>query len=182
MSTHVDEAAIAAEEERRERLSNVVRLAEHEASKAASLAAIADAKHREAPEVARVKSAAHKAAMQRAYDDALVVQSACNLSGVVFSFARHMETICDECRMQGTDAKNTHPVVRLFVTQLMWLAFRQIVDDHDLYSKAYQECVKNASPKVLAMLGITQQPELQPEEVPSDTAEQALAMLEKVLP
>lgn len=132
MSTHVDEAAIAAEEERRSKVAAI-----------------------EVLEAARVKSEAHKAAMQMAYDDALVVQSACNLSGVVFSFARHMETICDECRMQGTDAKNTHPVVRLFVTQLMWLAFHQTVDDHDLYSKAYQECVKHASPKVLAMLGIT---------------------------
>jgi len=134
MSQHVDEAAIAAEEERRSKV----------------------------------------AAMQRAYDDALFVQSACNLSGVVFSFARHMETICEECRDKGTHTRNTHPVVRLFVTQLMWLAFHQTVDDHDLYSKAHQECVKNASSRVLAMLGITQQPELPPEEVPSSMVEEAV--------
>lgn len=137
MSQHVDEAAIAAEEERRSKVAAI-----------------------EALEAARVKSEAHKAAMQRAYDDALFVQSACNLSGVVFSFARHMETICEECRDKGTHTRNTHPVVRLFVTQLMWLAFHQTVDDLDLYSKAHQECVKNASSRVLAMLGITQQPEL----------------------
>lgn len=156
MSQHVDEAAIAAEEERRSKVAAMQRA------------------YDEVLEAARVKGGAHKAAMQRAYDDALVVQSACNLSGVVFSFARHMETICEECRDKGTHTRNTHPVVRLFVTQLMWLAFHQTVDDHDLYSKAHQECVKNASPRVLAMLGITQQPELQPEEVPSSAVEEAV--------
>jgi len=48
----------------------------------------------------------------RMYKDAVQVQDACNLSGVLFSFARHMQTLCD--MGLDTDQKNRHPVSILF--------------------------------------------------------------------
>lgn len=52
----------------------------------------------------------------RAYSSALEVQDACNLSGVVYAFARAMDVVCAEC--QGTDEKNHHPIVVLFMSKL----------------------------------------------------------------
>lgn len=48
--------------------------------------------------------------------DAIQVQDACNLSGVVFAFARHMQTLCD--MGLDTDAKNSHPVSVLFSSKI----------------------------------------------------------------
>lgn len=59
--------------------------------------------------------------------DALAVQGACNLSGVVFSLARHMQTLCDLPANKGTDWKNHHPVVVLFMVQLAHLSTRDVV-------------------------------------------------------
>lgn len=52
---------------------------------------------------------------------ALGCQDACNLSGVLFSFADAMHAICDEATAQkhGTEWKNTHPVVTVFLEKLM---------------------------------------------------------------
>jgi hypothetical protein len=93
--------------------------------------------------------------MQKAYDGALVVQSACNLSGVVFSFAEVMHTLCEEARRQGqgTEWRNTHPIVKLFVTQLLHLSFGDAVDAPQ-YLAAHDECCKNASKATLKMLGL----------------------------
>ena len=57
------------------------------------------------------------------YQAALHSQSACNLSGVVFSFAQIMQRICDEAneKGEGTDWKNLHPICRLFAEQIMHL-------------------------------------------------------------
>lgn len=54
---------------------------------------------------------------------ALDVQSACNLSGVVFSFAEAMHAICDEQNelREGTAWKNEHPIARLFAEQIAHL-------------------------------------------------------------
>lgn len=70
---------------------------------------------------------------------ALDVQSACNLSGVVFSFAQIMERLCREVgAMQGTAWKNGHPICRLFAEQIMHLT------SQTSYHEAYQECVREA--------------------------------------
>lgn len=50
------------------------------------------------------------------YKDARAVQDACNLSGVVFSFARHMQTLCD--MGLDTERKNNHPVSVLFASKI----------------------------------------------------------------
>ncbi len=57
---------------------------------------------------------------QQAAQTALDVQDACNLSGVVFSFAEAMNAVCEEQQRigQGTKWKNEHPVVYLFVSKL----------------------------------------------------------------
>ena len=81
--------------------------------------------------------------LKKAAENALNVQNACNLSGVLKSFARDMDAVCDACRDQGTDAWNTHPIVQLYVTQLVWLAFGETVD-HDQYTAAHNECERLA--------------------------------------
>ncbi len=52
---------------------------------------------------------------QNPYQNALDVQDACNLSGVLFSFAKDMHTIYDTEQHIGTAAKNTHPVVLMYL-------------------------------------------------------------------
>ena len=58
------------------------------------------------------------------YQDALDVQDACNLSGVVFAFAKVMQDICDEAIREGYDTewKNTHPLVLLWVDKMVDLS------------------------------------------------------------
>lgn len=107
-------------------------------------------------EVARVlqaeKDEQHAKAMQSAWNDALIVQSACNLSGVVFSFAWHMHTLCEEGRRQGqgTDWRNTHPIVRMFVTQLLHLSFGESVDVQK-YHEAYEAACQHADERTREM-------------------------------
>jgi hypothetical protein len=52
--------------------------------------------------------------------DALAVQNACNLSGVVFGFARTMESLCELATEggHGTDWKNTHPIAVLWSSKI----------------------------------------------------------------
>jgi hypothetical protein len=54
--------------------------------------------------------------LKEAAKAALDCQDACTLSGVVFSFAKAMQIICDEG--YDTARKNTHPIVYLFVDKL----------------------------------------------------------------
>ena len=50
------------------------------------------------------------------YQTAMDVQSACNLSGVILSFARVIVKIPG-----GTDARNRHPICRLYAEQIAHL-------------------------------------------------------------
>ena len=55
--------------------------------------------------------------------DAHRVQSACNLSGVVFSFAQVMEKICqDTASGDSTEKRNTHPICRFYAEQILYLS------------------------------------------------------------
>lgn len=56
----------------------------------------------------------YKAAAQSALD----VQDASNLSGVVFSFADVMRAICDRDQDKGTDWKNHHPIVTMYLLKM----------------------------------------------------------------
>ena len=73
---------------------------------------------------------------------ALDVQNACNLSGVVYSFAKVMQAICDEANRQsgrGTEWKNRHPIVILFLDKLADLARCCDRGDSLTFHRAYDE-------------------------------------------
>lgn len=75
------------------------------------------------------------------YQTALDIQDACNLSGVVFTFAKIMKRLCNTANLEGhgTDWKNTHPIVQLFCDKLADLAQ---VRDFTAYIKATGEVEK----------------------------------------
>ena len=64
---------------------------------------------------------------QREWEDAMMVQSAVNLSGVVHSFAAMMCKILDESRARGkgTDWANHHPIAVLFADKVAHLTGTQ---------------------------------------------------------
>lgn len=67
---------------------------------------------------------------------AIDVQDASNLSGVVFAFARTMQKLCDEGL--DTDARNSHPISILFASKILSLA--NPGDDLTRFSHAVDEC------------------------------------------
>ena len=75
---------------------------------------------------------------------ALLVQDACNLSGVAHSLSRAVTRIWELARElgHGTDWVNQHPVVVLFVDKLASLARCQGIDSTsmDAYGRAYDLC------------------------------------------
>ncbi len=77
---------------------------------------------------------------QNPYQNALDVQDACNLSGVLFSFAKDMHTICDTEQHIGTAAKNTHPVVLMYLWKLCQLAQIPYNTEH-MAALAHAQCV-----------------------------------------
>ena len=89
------------------------------------------------------------------YQNALNAQSACNLSGVVYQFARDMDAICDEVHAAGggTDEKNHHPVCRLYAEQIAYLTGAGTCDT-DSYSKAYRACRDKAEREVIDDVGM----------------------------
>ena len=76
------------------------------------------------------------------YRNALDVQTASNLSGVVLQFARDMERINEEVRANsgGTEQVNRHPVCRLYAEQIAWLTGAGGCGDPDTYHQAYDAC------------------------------------------
>ncbi len=74
----------------------------------------------------------------RSYRDALTVQSACNLSGVVYSFERAIKAMC----ALGFDTveRNEHPISVLFATQIAHLTK---CEDFEKYHAASAACQKH---------------------------------------
>ena len=72
---------------------------------------------------------------------ALNSQNACNLSGVIFSFAQAMQIICDESHRlgEGTDWRNRHPISVLFSTQIAYLTHTDL-GKFEVYHNAAQAC------------------------------------------
>jgi len=67
--------------------------------------------------------------------EAIQVQDACNLSGVVFSFARSMQRLCDLGRSMpgyGTDWRNKHRVARLYASKIQSLCGDIKLHDFDM--------------------------------------------------
>ena len=76
---------------------------------------------------------------KRDYQDAIDVQDACNLSGVVHSFDKIVSRIWDEAREKGlgTDYVNRHPIVVMFVSKLASLSGGDSMENFRL---AYEAC------------------------------------------
>ena len=69
--------------------------------------------------------------LQELANDALQIQDACNLSGVVHAFHRAISDVWENARAQGkgTDWVNRHPIVRAYVSKLVMLSRYEIGDD-----------------------------------------------------
>lgn len=80
-----------------------------------------------------------KEKMKRAYRDALECQNACNLSGVLYAFNQSVETICKEPGL-GTDERNIHPIVKMYLSKLISLAR---MDGGD-FGNADEKCCEGA--------------------------------------
>ncbi|RPI56468.1 MAG: hypothetical protein EHM49_00300 [Deltaproteobacteria bacterium] len=80
---------------------------------------------------------------KRDYANAVMVQNACNLSGVVREFAIVCKKIWDEAweKGHGTTWVNTHPICRMYAEQINFLA-----SGRD-YMEAYEECEKKGGLK-----------------------------------
>jgi hypothetical protein len=80
--------------------------------------------------------------MTSIYQNALDVQSASNLSGVVLQFARDMERINREIRASGggTEQVNRHVVCRLYAEQIAWLTGAGGCADSGTYRAAHDAC------------------------------------------
>lgn len=79
-------------------------------------------------------------AVQKAARDAIDVQDACNLTGVLNSFQRHMAAICESQPEMGTDARNRHPVAVLFINKMADLAGIEREYGSNEYLDAYAAC------------------------------------------
>lgn len=71
---------------------------------------------------------------------AIDVQDACNAGGVAGSLSRDVMPALSDL---GTDARNTHPIVRLFVLKLCHLS--GLEQDFDGFSAAYKACLALAA-------------------------------------
>ncbi len=80
--------------------------------------------------------------MPNIYRNALDVQDATNLSGVVFQFAKDMLQILVEVRSAagGTNQVNIHPVARLYAEQIAWLSGAGTCSSHSTYRRALHQC------------------------------------------
>ena len=78
------------------------------------------------------------------YRDAIAVQSACSLSGIVNSLNAVLPKIWNEARSknQGTDYVAHHPIVLMYTTQILYLSFGALlpVEALNTYDKAYTHC------------------------------------------
>jgi hypothetical protein len=73
--------------------------------------------------------------LQELAQEALSVQDACNLSGVVHAMSRVMSDLWDHARQagQGTDWVNRHPITQVFIDKLVQLSQYQDTSAMALY-------------------------------------------------
>lgn len=71
--------------------------------------------------------------------EALAVQDACNLSGVVRAWARATEDLWAAAGDRGTDWVNTHPVSKLFADKLADMVRRDGKDVESAYAWARKQ-------------------------------------------
>lgn len=77
---------------------------------------------------------------KRDWQNAIDVQDACNLSGVVHSLADVMPRIRQEPDCTGTDYVNSHPIVVLYVSKLASLSRQDCFCDKAIerFGEAYE--------------------------------------------
>lgn len=80
------------------------------------------------------------------WQEALDIQNACNLSGVVHTLTERMADVWAEAHElgQGTEYVNRHPLVVLYLDKLTQLAGLYIERDGAL-GRAYEEALKNGA-------------------------------------
>ena len=91
-------------------------------------------------------------ALQAIAKDAIQVQDACNLSGVAQLLTKATKVLWEEVnagRGNGTDFVNTHPVTKLIVNKLSWLA-----GSESGYLEAHDSCMDLANAELLESLGV----------------------------
>lgn len=74
--------------------------------------------------------------------EALEVQDACNLSGVVHAFSRAITELREILRNDGivdTGAINQHPICKMWASKIHDLA-RMGLSDHERFRVAYEAC------------------------------------------
>lgn len=80
--------------------------------------------------------------------EAIQVQDACNLSGVVHGFSRAITELRNILRDTGGDlsthAVNTHPVCQLWASKIHYMADMGL-SEHDQYCAAYKACEEIAN-------------------------------------
>lgn len=87
--------------------------------------------------------------LQEAARNALDVQNASNVSGVVLAFGRAMAAVMDDCCKPGgggTDAARHHPITVMFMDKLADMCGREIAQID--YVEAYEKCSKMAGETV----------------------------------
>ncbi len=99
--------------------------------------------------------------MGNIYQNALLSQGACNLSGLIHSLAGDLDAIWDEVRASGggTGDVNHHPVVRLYAGQIAYLAGMDVSGDWDSYHEAHKECKRLAAEKPVPAEAACEEPE-----------------------
>ena len=75
----------------------------------------------------------------------LLIQDACNLSGVVHSFSIAMSILCEYKYQlnQGTDWVNNHPVAKMYASKIHALSGMGVSDTEEFHH-AYEACKKLA--------------------------------------
>lgn len=82
--------------------------------------------------------------LQQLAQEAINVQDACNLSGVVHGWSRAMEDLCEHlCASGGTEHRNTHPINQLWASKCHDLA-RMGMSDYEQYGNALKICYELA--------------------------------------
>jgi hypothetical protein len=84
-----------------------------------------------------------KKTMQDVAKDAILVQNACNLSGVVHAFSTAVTVLREQRDCTGTTWINEHPVSILFSAKIASLT--GVAHIAEGFEKAYEECEKLAA-------------------------------------
>lgn len=90
--------------------------------------------------VPSMRSVPYKRTLQDLVKEALDIQDACNLSGVVHAFSRTLTDLREIARAEGwegTEAISKHPISVLYASKIASLTH---CEDAHVFGKAYGDC------------------------------------------